>query len=62
MTEIKLSINVYVSGNLVSVSTLSTFDLSAPARIIDRLAEKYGHCTIVVTDSTGKRWRKEFGE
>ena len=62
MTEIKLRINVYVSGNLVSVSTLSTFNLSAPARIIDNLAEKYGTCTIVVIDSTGKKWQKEFGE
>ena len=60
MTEIKLSINIYVSGNLVSVSTLSTFDLSAPARIIDNLAKKYGVCTIVVTDSTGKKWKKEM--
>ena len=62
MTEITLKINVYVSGNLVSISTLSTFDLSAPARIIDNLAEKYGACVIEVIDSRGKKWKKSFGE
>lgn len=62
MTEITLKINVYVSGNLVSISTLTTFDLSAPARIINSIAEKYGTCVIKVTDSRGKKWEKVFGE
>lgn len=62
MTEITLKISVYSAGHLMSISSLSTFDLSAPERIINNLASKYNTCTIEVVDSRGKKWVKKFGE
>ena len=60
MTEINWSIIITRAGRAVASCALSTFDLSAPERMVEKLHEQYGACTIQVIDSTGKVWRKTW--
>lgn len=60
MTEINWSIIITRAGAHVASAALSTIDLSFPTRMIERLHQQYGACTIQVIDSTGKVWRKTW--
>ena len=60
MTEINWSIIITRAGRQVAAAALSTIDLSFPARVVERLHEQYGSCTIQVIDSTGKIWKKTW--
>lgn len=60
MTEINWSFQVWVAGELKLTGALSTIDLSFPAAYFDKLHLKYGSCKLVVRDSRGKEWIKEW--
>ena len=60
MTEINWSIIITRAGRQLGAAALSTIDLSFPERMVERLHQQYGACTIQVIDSNGKVWRKTW--
>lgn len=60
MTEITWRFTITRAGAIVATGSLTTIDLSFPARALEFIAAKYGACHMTVRDGRGQIWEKDW--
>lgn len=60
ITEINWRFTLSKNGEILLSGCLSTIDLSFPHTYFNQLAARYGHCRIVVHNSVGEIYEKEW--
>lgn len=60
MTTITWSFTITRAGALLAAGSLSTIDLSFPARQLEQLGAEHAPCTIQVHNSAGEIYEKDW--